>query len=171
MLAGPALITITSLANMETYTGLNWFSSCEQHDPLTPQIVRHFKSHPHVPKKVPAAVRWAWSTVMNNSWVLKPRRCGEKPATANAWSKAKPSPSSEAHLLFLHASDSHELPKERASEKEGKINKMKAALNSTDIKDLHCFMKVLNFSFGLFLCDWRDGFPEISLCSILSPAL
>lgn len=35
MLAGPALITITSLANMETYTGLNWFSSCEQRDPHT----------------------------------------------------------------------------------------------------------------------------------------
>lgn len=139
MQAGPALITITSLANMETYTGLNWFSSCEQRDPHTPQIVRHFKSHPHVPKKVPAAVRRAWSTVMNNSRVLKPRRRGEKPATANAWSKAKPSPSSEAHLLFLHASDSHERPKERASEKEGKIkiNKMKAALNSLDIKDLH----------------------------------
>ncbi len=136
MQAGPALITITSLANMETYTGLNWFSSCEQCDPHTPQIVRHFKSHPHVPKKAPAAVRWAWSTVMNNSWVLKPRRRGEKPATANAWSKAKPSPSSEAHL-FLHASDLHERPKERASEKEGKINQMKAALNSLYIKDLH----------------------------------
>lgn len=156
---------------MDPYTGLNWFSSWEQHDPHTPQIVSYFKSHPRVPKKVPAAVRWAWSTVMNNSWVLKPRRRAEKPATAKAWSKAKRSPSSEAHLLFLCASDSHEFPKERVSEKERKINIMKAAPNSTNIKDLHRLMKVLNFSFGLFLCDWGDGFPEISLCSILSPAL
>lgn len=157
---------------METHTGVSWFSSREQQDPHShthsQQIISHFKSHPHVPQKVPAAVRCAWSTVMNNRWVLKP----EKPATANAWSKAKTPLSPPKLIRYFYTPQTSKGQSER--EKRERLIKWRLILIPQISKISTAWWRWWTFPFGLFLSIWEDGFSwDLPLlhpfsCSLIS---